>query len=62
LVNGENAFLSNIGDKLSYTSNLIKLLEDKRLRKAIGDRGRETSRKYFDYVNNTKMFRELIDR
>jgi glycosyltransferase involved in cell wall biosynthesis len=59
LINGENALLSLIGDKATYTSNLRKLLDDETLRNRIGANGRITAENEFDYKSCTSMFTDL---
>lgn len=59
LKNEVNALLSPIGDNLSYTSNLKKLLDDELLRGKIGANGRLTAENEFDYKKSTSMFLDL---
>ena len=60
LINGENALLSAIGDNVTYTSNLRKLLDDSHLRNKIGAAGRLTAEYGCDYKSCTSIFTDLI--
>lgn len=59
LKNGVNAFLSPIGDKEKYMTNLKKLIDEEDLRKKIGSNGRRTAENEFDYKSCTSMFADL---
>ncbi len=56
LINGENAFISEIGDSETYKNNLKQLIYDKNLRKKIGNSGRELAINNFSHINCANPF------
>lgn len=56
LKNEENSMISELGDAVSYKTNLIKLLINKNLRERIGVGARKTASKYFDCKSGIKLY------